>query len=71
MSDMSDALEQTIRDHGGFTTAYFMVHEVIDTDGERTLHYVWPDDQAYWTSLGMLYTAIDVLAANRDEDADE
>ena len=71
MSKMSDALEQTIRDNGGFTTAHFLVYEAIDSDGERALHYLWPEDQAYWTSLGMLYTAIDMLAQTNDEDEDE
>lgn len=71
MSKMSDALEKAILDNGGFSTAYFMVHEVIDNDGERTLHYVWPEDQAYWTTLGMLYTSVDMLAASRDDDEDD
>jgi hypothetical protein len=71
MSKMADALEKAILDNGGFTTAYFLVHEVMEDDGDRTLHYVWPDDQAYWTSLGMLYTAVDMLSAARDEDTDE
>ena len=68
---MSDALEKAILDNGGFTTAYFLVHEVIEEDGDRTLHYVWPDDQAYWTTLGMLYTAIDMVGALSGEDEDE
>ena len=71
MSKMSDALEKTIMDHGGFSVGYFLVHEVIEEDGDRTLHYVWPDDQAFWTSLGMLYTAIDTVTAGASEDEDE
>jgi hypothetical protein len=71
VSKLADALEQTIRDGGGFTTGYFLVYEVIEDDGDRTLHYVWPEDQAYWTSLGMLYTAVDMLSASRDDDTDE
>ncbi len=68
---MSARLEEVLLGGKEWVNGYFLVYEGIDKDGERALHYVYPDEQAYWNSLGMLYAAIDIIPLLGNDELEE
>lgn len=74
LADLEAAVETAIASQGGMPLGWFLVYEALDKDGERVLHYLAPDDLAYWQGLGYLYAAIDnlniILDAGETDDED-
>lgn len=58
---LAEAVERALNEEAEFPLGFFMVYEGFDAEGQRTLHYVFNDDVAYWQALGWLYTALGAL----------
>lgn len=59
MGDLGDQIQGTLNDHlaedgGGIVTAYHVIAEYIDDDGEHGWLYVTPEDQRQCTTMGLI-----------------
>lgn len=61
--ELLSGVEDAISSSGQMPLGFFLVYEALDDSGERVLHYLAPDDLAYWQAVGYLYTALENLGA--------
>lgn len=68
---VENALAQAFSDNGDMVTRWALVAEVIDTDGERGLWTLAPEDATGWDTLGMLTYATQMEQAKAVADYED